>query len=191
MIAWNAYKATDEFANTRKWARHEQHVEGSLWAAFFQGFSAATPSPAPDDEALCAELEQKARGERNRVGDFWGDHLCAEAAARLRSMAGEMAEARRSSEHWHGCFVTLNKAVVGETGLSAIIIASDLRSRAEAAEAQVKAMSEALEPFDAANEYIMDALSDDYRPDWSPFIPYGAYRAARRARRATGGNDAE
>lgn len=38
MIAWTAYKATDEYRNTLKWAAHEQHVEGSLWAAYEQGF---------------------------------------------------------------------------------------------------------------------------------------------------------
>lgn len=37
MKAWEAYKATPEYANTRKWALHEAHVEGSLWAAFLEG----------------------------------------------------------------------------------------------------------------------------------------------------------
>lgn len=41
MIAWQAYKTTDEYANTRKWALHEAHVDGSLWAAFVAGFHAA------------------------------------------------------------------------------------------------------------------------------------------------------
>lgn len=43
MLAWNAYKATPEYANTRKWALHEEHVDGSLWAAFFAGFQARAP----------------------------------------------------------------------------------------------------------------------------------------------------
>lgn len=41
MIAWTAYKATEEFSSTRKWAGYPQHVEGSLWAAFIEGFAAA------------------------------------------------------------------------------------------------------------------------------------------------------
>lgn len=48
MVAWNAYKATDEYANTKKWALHEQHVEGSLWAAFMAGFNASSERTQPD-----------------------------------------------------------------------------------------------------------------------------------------------
>lgn len=42
MIAWEAYKATPEFANTYKWALSPQRAEdvmGSLWAAFSTGFA--------------------------------------------------------------------------------------------------------------------------------------------------------
>jgi len=35
MVAWNNYKSCDEFKNARKWALHEEHVDGSLWAAFY------------------------------------------------------------------------------------------------------------------------------------------------------------
>lgn len=56
MIAWNAFKASDGYANTLKWARHvaireretnalieiqHPHTEGSLWAAFMAGWNAA------------------------------------------------------------------------------------------------------------------------------------------------------
>lgn len=41
LIAWNAYKAGEDFKNTRKWALHEEHVDGSLWAAFLAGYEAA------------------------------------------------------------------------------------------------------------------------------------------------------
>lgn len=37
MLAWEAYKATDEYANTKRWASHPEHAEGSLWAAFVAG----------------------------------------------------------------------------------------------------------------------------------------------------------
>ena len=66
-IAWDAYKASDSFQNSRKWALHiapivqsgdpdaelkracelmpfeqrKRHVEGSLWAAFMAGWNAA------------------------------------------------------------------------------------------------------------------------------------------------------
>lgn len=38
MVAWLAYKATEDYVNTRKWALHEEHVDGSLWAAFASGW---------------------------------------------------------------------------------------------------------------------------------------------------------
>jgi hypothetical protein len=41
MKAWEAYKMTEDYANSRKWAQHEAHVDGSMWAAFYQGFFAA------------------------------------------------------------------------------------------------------------------------------------------------------
>lgn len=43
MIAWKAYKETDEYKNIRNWASHPSHVDGSLWASFVQGYRAAAP----------------------------------------------------------------------------------------------------------------------------------------------------
>ena len=41
MIAWNKYKETEEYSNTKGWAGYAQHVEGSLWAAFLVGWTMA------------------------------------------------------------------------------------------------------------------------------------------------------
>lgn len=66
-VAWDAYKQTDEYANSKHWAlriapiyfdaderrqaedlmphsQREQHVEGSLWVAFCEGYRAALSS---------------------------------------------------------------------------------------------------------------------------------------------------
>lgn len=55
MIAWKAYLETRDYANTLRWAKHftivpdtetgqlkatSNHLEGSLWAAFMQGWIA-------------------------------------------------------------------------------------------------------------------------------------------------------
>ena len=65
MIAWTAYKEGDAYKNTLKWANSPDHAEGSLWAAFYQGFFAcavrnaeAAPKPAttPPDEMVALEL---------------------------------------------------------------------------------------------------------------------------------------
>jgi hypothetical protein len=38
--AWDAYKNTDRFENSRKWAEFDQYRDGSLWAAFEAGWRA-------------------------------------------------------------------------------------------------------------------------------------------------------
>lgn len=40
MRAWEAHKQTEDYANSKKWAAHEQHVDGSLWALFSAGWAA-------------------------------------------------------------------------------------------------------------------------------------------------------
>lgn len=47
MIAWNNYKASDEFQNAKKWAINPDHTDGSLWAAFYAGFFACAVNAAP------------------------------------------------------------------------------------------------------------------------------------------------
>lgn len=48
MVAWNEYKASEEYRNTKKWAAFEEHVDGSLWAAFLAGWSAANTKGSDD-----------------------------------------------------------------------------------------------------------------------------------------------
>ena len=46
MKAWDAFKATEDFANALKWAAYPEQAQGSLWAAYAQGFRDALTSPA-------------------------------------------------------------------------------------------------------------------------------------------------
>ena len=52
MKAWKAYEQTEEFANTKKWATHPEHVQGSLWAAFLRGWMVATERAAGLHESV-------------------------------------------------------------------------------------------------------------------------------------------
>ena len=45
MIAWEAFKKTDEFANIVRW--NGQHAIGSAWAAFIAGWTAARSDKDP------------------------------------------------------------------------------------------------------------------------------------------------
>lgn len=42
MVAWEVFKQTEEYANARQWASRPNHIEGSLWAVYEQGFKDAT-----------------------------------------------------------------------------------------------------------------------------------------------------
>jgi hypothetical protein len=64
MVAWEAYKLTDEYQNTRKWALHERHVDGSLWAAFSEGFARSLSSR----EAVIEECIAACNGEQLTEG---------------------------------------------------------------------------------------------------------------------------
>jgi hypothetical protein len=58
---WEQYKQSEEYANTKKWAAHPMHLEGSLWGVWLAAYTAATEraaalhesvDPASDDERL-------------------------------------------------------------------------------------------------------------------------------------------
>lgn len=83
MIAWNAYKATDDYANTRKWAVYPEHVEGSLWAAFSQGFASL--------EAENARLRERHLDAAINAGDAY-----VAAEKRAETAEAQLAEARRA-----------------------------------------------------------------------------------------------
>ena len=38
--AWVLYEQSNPYRNTRRWAGLEQHVDGSMWAAFSEGWNA-------------------------------------------------------------------------------------------------------------------------------------------------------
>lgn len=53
--AFAAYTATDEYANSAKWALVPEHTKGSLWAAFAAGWNARVVQPSSEavsDEEL-------------------------------------------------------------------------------------------------------------------------------------------
>lgn len=66
--AWAKYTTTDDYANTKRWAVHEQHTEGSLWAAFEHGFHAGRP--AGTDETPTPDEITELRAIRDELGAY-------------------------------------------------------------------------------------------------------------------------
>lgn len=63
IVAFEAYKRTDAYQNTRRWAQHPDHVDGSLWAAFLAGWEATRPAEA-DMERRAKRLLSDSRKAR-------------------------------------------------------------------------------------------------------------------------------
>lgn len=83
--AWNIYKQSADYANTRKWAKHDEHVDGSLWAAFYAGYFACAVA-----ESAQAPSAYKC-GECGRT-QACSDVFCAWAGPDTQApMAGEVA----------------------------------------------------------------------------------------------------
>lgn len=57
MREWENYTSTEEYQNSFRWAAHEEHRQGSMWAAFMAGFLAVNPDGAKSDSAN-AKLSQ-------------------------------------------------------------------------------------------------------------------------------------
>lgn len=50
--AWESYKLSDDYANSRKWAAQPEHIEGSMWAVWLAAFNAATERAAALHESV-------------------------------------------------------------------------------------------------------------------------------------------
>ena len=49
MRAWENYASSEAYQNSFHWAAHEEHRQGSMWAAFMAGFLAGNPGGAKSD----------------------------------------------------------------------------------------------------------------------------------------------
>lgn len=47
MVAWNEFKASDDYEKTKQWATAPAHTEGSLWAVFMAGWYKACALQQP------------------------------------------------------------------------------------------------------------------------------------------------
>lgn len=75
MLAWEVYKITPEYANSRNWAKHDEHLDGSLWAAFLSGYQARTahvPGPAPTTQSGDAMAGHGCVDCHRQYGDAFG-----------------------------------------------------------------------------------------------------------------------
>ena len=61
---WNRYKRTQEFTNARRWALHEKHLDGSLWAVFNEGFESGIDIERQRTVERIEQLEAALRSAR-------------------------------------------------------------------------------------------------------------------------------
>lgn len=65
-IAWEQYKASATFANSKHWAVHPEHTDGSLWTAFVAGYDAAQQRCIIEsDRRYLSTLIQQKKDERD------------------------------------------------------------------------------------------------------------------------------
>ena len=56
VVEFANYETTEEYANTRRWALKEANVDGSLWAAFIEGWNR---KPSKEGEAELPASDNK------------------------------------------------------------------------------------------------------------------------------------
>lgn len=77
-LAWVDYKASEDFENSAKWALDPQHTEGSMWAAFMNGWQ-ARDGVVPNREKLgrliyeCQHKRNGGRWDLVETKDVWYD----------------------------------------------------------------------------------------------------------------------
>ena len=59
MIAYEAYRQSEDYRNSFKWAGNLEHRTGSMWAAFEAGFRAATERAASLHEQINPASDQE------------------------------------------------------------------------------------------------------------------------------------
>lgn len=79
--AWEEYKQGEDYQNTRRWALHEEHVDGSLWAAFMAGYIA-------NGTSAVIEIDRLREGVREWQSR-WSGLMEREAEMELRALIGE------------------------------------------------------------------------------------------------------
>lgn len=72
MVAWEQFKTTAEYANIKKWAGHDEHVEGSLWAAFLVGCGIAPDTYRRAAIEACRQRDDAAKSEALRWAAAYG-----------------------------------------------------------------------------------------------------------------------
>ena len=66
--AWEQYTQTDKYRNTRMWAEHSEHLDGSLWGVWLAAYSAATERAAMLHESVNPASDAERRSKTPGAG---------------------------------------------------------------------------------------------------------------------------
>lgn len=72
--AYHAYRETRDYKNTRKWALTDEHVDGSLWAAFMHGWEANDAATSSSHDSLVKALEEIVRESEMGEQSDWASN---------------------------------------------------------------------------------------------------------------------
>lgn len=75
MQAYDLYRSTEEYANSKRWASHvhkDEHLEGSLWSLFAAGWQAAQGSTLPKEQV--AAMVKSRLFQQFLQQKFWHAH---------------------------------------------------------------------------------------------------------------------
>lgn len=90
MVAWKAYKATDEYAGAKRWAADRTSNDGSLWGAFVAG---ATALSAEVERLTALYKEKTERHAENLATQQRHVDLFTERAEAAEARADKLREA--------------------------------------------------------------------------------------------------
>jgi hypothetical protein len=88
MIAWNRHKATEDYANTLRWAGKAN--EGQLWACFAAGFGSGLkqgPDTSAEVASIAGELIKLDAADLDTLDIGKGSLTSAELLAKIRKLA--------------------------------------------------------------------------------------------------------
>lgn len=159
--AWDIYKQSADYANTRKWAKHDEHVDGSLWAAFYAGYFACAVDSTDPSAAESAQAPSAYKCECGRT-QACSDVLCAWAGPDTQApVAREVGTPRTDALATATIDPAVNYASAKLT--NALNLCAELERETQSLSAQVEALKLARDQMESDLREIIGSCNVHFR----------------------------